>query len=242
MILIAYLYYFLLLLYYRTKLIIIILLLFLQKIDILPARSSFIMSRETYTKAVIGGSVTPAMILKQTKGGSLGGSLGNLMTRGGSLKIPGFSPGAKTNAQVIAMPITPLKSSSSPLENKNASSGGLPFKLPNITLPEIKLPSLGIKSSTTIPNVAETGVTALGIGGDYGKTGGNMGYEQIGAAIGQAVGNIQWGDVVSSITGKKSSSGKGKHRRGAAYWRNKYEAMYWKAKYESARYGHGRFK
>ena len=180
------------------------------------------MSRETFTKAVLSNKVTPSQINRMTGGGSLGGSIGNIFTKGGTVTVKGFTGGALTAKQVKALPLSPLTKSKQAINVKAAAAapkntamkgtGGTGFNFAGAALAvgdlalDVSPVGMGMGILTDVGNLAGLSLNALGIGG------------------------------------KKKAGGKGTHRHGASYWRNKYEAMYWKAKYESARYGHGRIK
>jgi len=176
-----------------------------------------VMSRDTFTKAVISGKVTSSQISKLTKGGTLGGSLGNLMTQGGTVKVAGFSAGALTAKQVQALPVNPLKKALPTRLPTNFPSdtppdyGGIALGIGDVAL-DLSPVGIGMGILSDVGNLAGLSMNALGLGSK--KKGGNMVYD-----------------------------GRSRPRRkGASYWRNRYEAMYWKAKYETARYGHGRMK
>lgn len=195
------------------------------------------MSRETFTKAVISGQITSSQIAKMTKGGSLGGSLGNLMTRGGTVKVAGFSAGALTTKQVQAMPLTPM------VKATQAKAAAPAPRVPT-NFPVSPKPMVAAAASS--PAAAGIDLGALGAGAlAVGDVALDLSPVGIGMGILSDVGNLAGMSLNAlGIGGKKNAGGKyGRSRRhGASYWRNKYESMYWKAKYENARYGHGKLK
>lgn len=200
------------------------------------------MSRETFTAALKAGQISSSQIAKMTKGGSLGGTIGNIMTKGGTIKVAGFSGGALTTAkQLAALPVTPLVKKSQTISNARAvaTAPRVPTNFPISPKPVVAAAASSPAASGFDFGALGAGALALGdVALDISPVG-------LGMGILSDVGNLAGMSLNALGLGGKKKAGVryGRSRRhGASYWRNKYESMYWKAKYENARYGHGRMK